>query len=178
MLDEIPSERNSRIVFRLSRVSANDDEFLTELDVDAVAQEELVDLLSGRIPQDPIEELLDGPFRLRAKLRTKTRFSGGTFPVFYSSLAVETAKAEMAYWFRKDYAGKPRRNRTAYFQSFRCRFEGLEKDLRSKARDWPNLVHESDYSFCNQLGVEAREGGVDGWSFRPRDTKGRTCRYS
>ena len=162
MLDGIPSERNSRIVFRLSRVSANDDQFLAELNVDAVAREELVNLLSGRIPQDPIEELLDGPFRLRAKFRTKTRFSDGTFPVFCSALAVETAKAEMAYWFRKDYVRKPRRNRTAYFQSFRCRFEGLEKDLRSKARDWPNLVHESDYSFCNQLGVEAREGGVDG----------------
>ena len=162
MLDGIPSERNSRIVFRLSRVSANDDQFLAELNVDAVAREELVNLLSGRIPQDPIEELLDGPFRLRAKFRTKTRFSDATFPVFYSAPAVETAKAEMAYWFRKDYVGKPRRNRTPYFQSFRCRFEGLEKDLRSKARDWPNLVHESDYSFCNQLGVEAREGGVDG----------------
>ena len=162
MLNEIPSERNSRIVFRLSRVSANDDQFLAQLNLDAMAREELVDLLSGKIPQDPIEELLDGPFRLRAKFRTKTRFSDGTFPVFYSALAVETAKAEMAYWFRRDYAGKPRRHRTAYFQSFRCRFEGLEKDLRSKASDWPNLVHESDYSFCNQLSVEAREGSVDG----------------
>lgn len=162
MLDEIPSERNSRIVFRLSRVFANDDQFLDQLNLDAVAREELVDLLSENIPQDPIEELLDGPFHLRAKFRTKTRFSDGTFPVFYSALAAETAKAETAYWFRKDYAGTPRNNRAAYFQSFRCRFEGLEKDLRSKARDWPSLVHESDYSFCNKLGVEAREGGVDG----------------
>ena len=162
MLDEIPSERNSRIVFRLSRVSAYDEQFLAQLNLDALAREELMGLLSGRIPQDPIEELLDGPFLLRAKFRTKTRFSDGTFPVFYSALAIETAKAEMAYWFGKDYAGTPRRDRTAYFQCFRCRFEGLEKDLRYKASDWPDLVHESDYSFCNQLGVEAREGGLDG----------------
>ena len=162
MLDEIPSVRNIRTVFRLSRVSANDDEFLAELNLDAVAREELLNLLSERIPQDPTAELLDGPFRLRAKFRTKTRFSNGTFPVFYSALALETSHAEMAYWFRKDYAGNPRRNRTVYFQSFRCRFEGFEKDLRSKARDWPDLVHESDYSFCNRLGVEARAGGVDG----------------
>ena len=114
------------------------------------------------MPQGPIEELLDRPFRLRAKFRPKTRFSDGSFPVFYSALTTETAKAEMAYWFRKVYAGTPQNNRTAYFQNFRCRFEGLEKDLSSKASDWPNLVHQSDYSFCNQLGVEAREGGVDG----------------
>ena len=162
MLDEIPSERNRRIVFRLSRITANDDQFLAELNLGAVAREELVSLLSGRVFQDPIEELLDGPFRPGAKLRRKTRFSDGTFPVFYSALTVDTARAEMAYWFRKIYAGEPQRKRAAYFQSFRCRFEGLEKDLRSKARDWPNLVHESDYSFCNQLGLEAREGGIDG----------------
>lgn len=162
MLDEIRSDRNRRIVFRLSRITANDDQFLAELNLEAVAREELVNLLSGRVFQNPIEELLDGPFHPRAKLRMKTRFSDGTFPVFYSALTVDTAKAEIAYWFRKGYAGEPRRNRTAYFQSVRCRFEGLEKDLRSKIRDWPDLVHESDYSFCNQLGLEAREGGIDG----------------
>ena len=97
MLDEIPSERNSRIIFRLSRITASDDQFLAALNLDAVARGELVDLLSGRIFQDPIEELLDGPFRLRAKFRTKTRFSDGIFAVFYSALTVETANAEMAY---------------------------------------------------------------------------------
>ena len=118
--------------------------------------------LSGRIPRDPIEELLDGPFRARAKLRSKTRFSDGSFPVFYSALAAETAEAETAYWFRKNYAGKPRSDRRAYYQGFHCTFEGLEKDLRSRVSDWPDLVHDSDYSFCNRLGVEARDGGIDG----------------
>ena len=97
MLHNIPSEMNRRTVFRLSRVSANDDQFLAELNLDSVAREELENLLSGRIPQDPIEELLDGPFRLRAKLRNKTRFSDGTYPVFYSALSLETANAEVAY---------------------------------------------------------------------------------
>ena len=162
MLDEISSERNRRVVFRLSRVSANDDQFLADLNLDAEAREELSNFLAGRIPQDPIRELIDGPFRPRAKLRNRTRFSDGSFPVFYSALAAETAEAEMAYWFRKDYAGKPRSNRTAYYQGFRCTFEGLEKDLRSKARDWPDLVHDSDYSFCNRLGAEVRERDIDG----------------
>lgn len=162
MLEDIPGERSRRVVFRLSRVSARDEQFLAELDLDAEAREELLDLLSGRIPLNPIDELLDGPFRPRAKLHRKTRFSDGSFPVFYSALAAETANAEMAYWFQKDYAGKPPGNRTAYYQGFHCTFEGLEKDLRSKMLDWPDLVHDSDYSFCNRLGAEAAEQGVDG----------------
>ena len=89
-------------------------------------------------------------------------FLDGSFPVFYSALAMETAQAEVAYWFGKVYAGRPQGARTAYYQSFRCTFEGLEKDLRPKTRDWPDLVHDSDYSFCNRLGAEAREQGVDG----------------
>ena len=162
MLDEIWDERNRRIVFRLSRASADDDQFLADLELDAEAREELLNFLSGRIPQDPVGELIDGPFRPRARLRNRTRFSDGSFPVFYSALAAETAEAEVAYWFRKEYAGKPQSSRTAYYQGFRCTFEGLEKDLRSKARDWPNLVHDSDYSFCNRLGAEARGRGIDG----------------
>ena len=162
MLDDIPGARNRRIVFRLSRVSAHDDRFLADLNLDDRAREEVLDLLSGRIPGNPIDELLDGPFRPRPKLRRRTRFSYGSFPVFYSALAAETANAEMAYWFRKDYAGDPPGNRTAYYQGFRCTFEGLEKDLRPKAPDWLDLVHDSDYSFCNRLGAEATEQGVDG----------------
>lgn len=162
MLDEIRSERNQRVVFRLSRVSARDDKFLSELDLDEEGLEELSTLLNGRIPSNPIEELIEGPFRPRKKLRNKTRFSDGSFPVFYSALATETAEAEVAYWFQKEYAGRPRDKRTAYYQGFHCTFEGLEKDLRHKTADWPKLVHDSDYSFCNLLGEEARQQKIDG----------------
>ena len=162
MLEEVSGETRSRIVCRLSRVSANDNEFLSELNLDAESRGELLDLLSDGLPQDPIRELIDGPFRPRTKLRNRTRFSDGSFPVFYSALAMETAQAEVAYWFGKVYAGRPQSARTAYYQSFRCTFEGLEKDLRPKKQDWPDLVHDSDYSFCNRLGAEAREQGVDG----------------
>ncbi len=107
-----------------------------------------------------MEYLLDKPFRRKAKF--KTRFSDGSFPVFYGALAAGTAEAEVAYHFGNGYAGKPQGKRTAYYRGFRCTFAGLEKDLRSKARDWPDLVHDSDYSFCNRLGAEARERGIDG----------------
>ena len=162
MLDSVPSERNRRIVFRLVRVSVNDDQFLDELNLTARAREELVSLLPEAVFQDPVEELLDAPFRPTTRLRRKTRFSDGSYPVFYSALAAETAKAEIAYWFRTQYAGKPQRSRSAYYQGFCCIFEGLEKDLRSMVLDCPDLVHHSDYSFCNRLGVEARDRGIDG----------------
>ena len=48
-------------------------------------------------------------------------------------------------------------------------FDGVEKDLRPKVEEWPDLVHDSDYSFCNQIGAEARRLEIDGlvtWSAR------------
>ena len=38
----------------------------------------------------------------------------------------------------------------------------MEKDLRPKVTEWPDLIHQSDYTFCNQLGAEARQLGIDG----------------
>ena len=162
MLEEIRSKRNHRIVYRLSRVTVHDDQFFSELELDEEGRKELSALLSRKIPSDPIEELIDGPFRPMKKLRIRTRFSDGSFPVFYSSLATETAAAEVACWFRKEFMGKPCRNRTAYYQGFHCKFDGLEKDLRPKVTEWPELMHDEDYSFCNLLGAEAKEKGIDG----------------
>lgn len=162
MLEGVLSESRRRVVFRFSRVSRDDNEFLAELDLDADGQVEMLDLLSGLIPQGPIDELLDGPFRQMTKLRNRTRYSDGSYPVFYSALEATTAEAEVAFWFRKEYVGTPKRNRTAYYQGFRCTFDGIEKDLRSRKREWPDLVHNSDYSFCNQLGAEARALGIGG----------------
>jgi hypothetical protein len=149
-------------VFRLARVSSDDDAFLAELDLDPDGRVELLELLSGRIPANSVEELLDGPFRPLRKLRDRTRYSDGSYALFYSSLEARTAEAEVSFWFGKEYVGKPKRSRTAYYQGFRCMFDGVEKDLRFKVAEWPDLVHDSDYSFCNQLGAEARALGVDG----------------
>ena len=162
MLEEIRSKRNHRVVYRLSRVIADDEQFFSELELDEEGRKDLSALLIQKISLNPIEELIDGPFRPMKKLRTITRFSDGSFPVFYGSLATETAAAEVAYWFRKEFMGKPRSNRTAYYQGFHCTFEGIEKDLRPKAAEWPELTHDKDYSFCNRLGAEAREKNVDG----------------
>lgn len=107
------------------------------------------------------DELSDAPFRPKRKLRRQTRYSDGTFPVFYSSLEPETAEAEVGHWL-PDVMGRPRTVRTFYYVRLECTFSGLEKDLRTKTSEWPDLVHEADYTFCNRLGAEAQRLDLDG----------------
>lgn len=124
---------------------------------------EILSLLASRSISGNPEELCDGPFRPTQlqKNKLRTRFSDGSFSVFYSSLDPETAEAEVRHSFRK-YAGKPTTSRTAYYSRFSCRFDGSIKDLKPLHKDWPDLTHDSDYSFCNELGAEAMASGLDG----------------
>ncbi len=107
------------------------------------------------------DELCDAPFRPKRKLRRRTRYSDGTFPVFYSSLAPETAEAEVGHWLPV-VMGRPKTARTMYYLRLECTFSGREKDLRAKVSEWPGLVHETDYTFCNRLGAEVRRLDLDG----------------
>ena len=171
MLERVQSQEIRRRVFRFAAIPEMD-ELLAELDLDAQSSEELRDLLVGRGHMTNMDELCDGPFRLKREFRSQTRFSDGSFPVFYSSLEPSTAKAEIQHWFPQ-YSGQPQYPRTAYYQGFSCTFHGIEKDLRPKIDEWPDLVHQTDYTFCNQLGAEARDLRIDGlatWSARHKGT--------
>ena len=57
--------------------------------------------------------------------------------------------------------GDPKSTRTAYYQAVTCTFEGVEKDLRGMVSKWPDLMHKTDYDFCNKLGAEAAQSKVD-----------------
>lgn len=160
MLGEIRSRKNHRQVFRLANMPLNED-FMAELRLDPQGSDELRELLTDSGHGMDFDDLLDGPFQPKRRLRSRTCFSDGSFPVFYSSLDSATAEAEVRYWFPR-YSGTPRNPRTAYYQRFSCTFDGIEKDLRPKITDWPDLVHDSDYSFCNQLGAEASRLEIDG----------------
>ena len=167
MLGEIPSRRNRRRVFRLASIRLDED-FMDELQLDQQGRDELRKLLADTGQRMGPEDLLDAPFRPRRRLRRQTRFSDGSFPVLYSSLDPATAEAEMRHWLPR-YSGRPRQPRTLYYHRFSCTFDGTEKDLRPKIADWPDLVHDNDYSFCNRLGAEAKRLEIDGlvtWSAR------------
>lgn len=66
----------------------------------------------------------------------------------------------MRHWFPGSL-GQPAETRTIYYQRFSCVFSGTEKDLRPQASEWAGLIAD-DYAFCNDLGAEARQLGLDG----------------
>ena len=160
LLDEIPTVRNHRRIYRLDLL--RDDQFLAGLELDALGEQELKELLVAAGYETSPEELCDAPFRPKRRLKRKTRYSDGSYLVFYSALDPKTAEAEVAHWFRKSFGGRPQGQRSAYYQCFTCLFEGEEKDLRGKQSEWPDLVHDSDYTFCNRIGAEAVRLELDG----------------
>lgn len=81
--------------------------------------------------------------------------------MFYCSLDAATAEAEIRYWLPR-IGGQPNTRRTIWYYRFACDFNGTVKDLRRKQADWPDLTHDSDYGFCNQLGKEATAEELDG----------------
>jgi hypothetical protein len=168
VLGELSRQRSRRQVFRFAEFSTTE-QFMAQLQLDQRSSEELWALLANSGRDAQFDELLDGPFRRKRKLQT--RFSDGSYPVLYSSLDTATAEAEIRYWFLRS-SGQPQAPQTRYYWQFSCAFDGIEKDLRSKVQDWPDLVHDSDYSFCNQLGAEAKRVEIDGlvtWSVRQKE---------
>ena len=163
MLKSIPTEPSHFIVFRLAnQISLS--EFLEAQNLDGQGAQEIRMLLQSRGMGDTPEELCEAPFRAKPELRKlghRTRFSDGSFSVFYSSLDIKTAEAEIRHWF-PTIVGRPAQQRTLYYSRFTCEFNGATKDLRSKRNKWPKLLHDSDYRFCNRLGAEAVRLGLDG----------------
>lgn len=103
--------------------------------------------------------LLDKPFeqRLNTGLIRETRFSDGSHRVFYSALDVSTAECEVCSWI--DREGLP--NESRYYGEFSATFQGRLKDLRDREDLQSLLTHPTDYSFCNRVGKEAIEQGLD-----------------
>lgn len=165
MLEEIPTERRNRKVFRLSRLHFDDEQnsqFMRELELGDREESELLEWISNSVSGENLEDYLDFPFRHNLQLKRKTRFSDGSFPVFYSSLEFETAECEVKYHLSK-FVSNPNKLLTAYYTPLKCTFEGEEKDLRPKVGEWPELLDDSHhYEFCNQIGEEAVKLKLDG----------------
>ena len=163
MLEAVRDKRARRQVVRLANIPREDD-FIAELGLDAQSREELGTLVARLRRSSSLDELCDAPFRPKRRLRRQldpSRFSDGSFPLFYSSLDAATVESEIRHWLPRRI-GTPQEPRPVHYQRFSCTFEGTEKDLRPKLAEWPDLVHDSDYSFCNQLGAEAVRLGIDG----------------
>ncbi len=163
MLESIATESLRTDVFQLAS-QLQDVDFLRVQEFDDQSVDEMSDLLASLGISDTPEDLCDGPFRPKPQLQKaghRSRFSDGSFPVFYSSLEPKTAEAEMRYRFLKNVSN-PTQPRTAYYARFSCDFDGSIKDLRPRHADWPDLTHDSDYHFCNSLGTQAVASDLDG----------------
>ena len=159
LLGAVSGKRSKRRVYRYANLPSP--AFLVTLGFDPQSTEELRDMLAAAGYKSDLNELCNRPFRRKVRFREQTRFSDGTLPVFYSSLEIDTAEAEICFHFSK-YVNNHTSPVRFFYQQFSCTFDGIEKDLRSKSADWPELIHESDYDFCNRLGAEARKAQIDG----------------
>ena len=147
-------------VFRLAS-DLSIEVFIGEEGYDSTSAAELMELVEPTATRDLERALLDAPFKPRPRLARaghSTRFSDGSFSVFYGALEADTAEAEIRYWHPK----KSTRPRTVHYIRFVCDFSGQTKDLRPMRAKWPRLTHDSDYRFCNGLGAEAVKSDLDG----------------
>lgn len=140
--------------------------------------EDLADVLPVVSAKTPcsLEEILDGTFRPRDSANPpyrEGRFSDGTFGVYYSALEEETCKAEVAYHLQKDIDDPDPRS----YSMIECRYEGRTANLLGKEGQHPQLVGsmEAAWSFCQDLGREAVERGVDGFLTASARRPGGTC---
>lgn len=127
------------------------------LDVDDI--ETTLEFLGG---EPTLDTLLDDPFRAKTVIEPRYsagRYSDGRWPVFYSSLERETARAE---WSKHhlDLARGGDKSRLVYFSCFACAFDGTLIDLRPNAGAWSGLTAE-EYSICRTIAAEAKSAGVE-----------------
>lgn len=167
MLEHIESLSCRFPVYRLASYQPDID-FLRELGIeDADGIQEMQDLFRSAGVRDA-DTFLDMPFRTKHRPRhrwqrklAQTRFSDGSFPVFYASLEIQTSEAEARHWFVHQLPELPSRHQTLHYYRLKCDFEGTVKDLRPMLAKWPDLTHSTNYAFCNVLGLEAADGGLD-----------------
>ena len=134
-------------------------EALAELGLDTVDIDEILASLGG---DGDAEALLDGPFLLdRSYTPSPTRFSDGSWRVFYASRNWDTAAAEIGYHVRKAAEGS---SVPLFYQRLCCTMVGIGFDLCPHLTRFPFLTAPSEtdaYPRCQRLAREAMEDGAD-----------------
>ena len=166
-LDRFPTERRSYRVYRLASFPKFRD-FVTKVGIDSRGQLDLEAAvvaagLQYLLRSDP-SALLDLPFAKRTFRRRilATRFSDGTYRVFYSSLEIRTAECETVSWATRSYFGQPTSDRQLHYAELNCEFVGNVKDLTVSESLRAKLIAPRDYGYCNRLGADAARRGLDG----------------
>jgi hypothetical protein len=135
-------------------------EALAALGLTFADRDEVLIFLGG--DGDP-QELLDAPLRTDPTYSPgPTRFSDGSWRVFYGAVGWNTAEAEVGYHVVKAATGT---TGPLYYQRLECAMEGDGYDLRAHLAVWPFLADPRDsvaYPDCQSLALEARRNGAEG----------------
>lgn len=171
MLEQFPSTSEELIIVRCSAQFKFSRKMAT-LELDSVDSNEFRALFHRNSNLlDPLDLLHELPFRARRE----SRYSDGTFGIFYASLEEETAIAEITHWFRKWLHGQLGM-RDGYYIRFSVHFSGKLIDISAMRNDWPSLTVDTHDEFCKSIANEARVIGVDAIivpSARSKDLNGK-----
>lgn len=112
---------------------------------------------------DPIAAAIEWPF----EHPSRSRYSNGSYGVWYGAASIETTVRETVYHFRKDtLASKVAADSSKPIIQERrvhlIRCDALLVDLREHTTLEPRLLHSEDYSSCQILGSELRHAGMPG----------------
>ncbi len=96
-----------------------------------------------------------------------SRYSSGTYGVWYGAASVETSVRETVHHFRRNTLASEiaAQSKKPIVQERRVHLihcNALLVDLRARTRREPHLLHPEDYSYCQTLGRELRKAGMPG----------------
>lgn len=141
-----------RRVYRVAVIPADVREVAEE---DGLTPAQVAELVALRAPLT----VLDAPFG-PSRYRQGSRFSDGSFPVFYSAEDIETARLERGHHVAKQAAEDNLPETTEYFGQWSCEFNGELRDLVPFRERWPELTAD-EYPPCQLLAKQARLDELD-----------------
>jgi hypothetical protein len=134
------------------------------MDIGATLEEaiETIDFIGGDNSNDA-SLMLNTPFEETPTFRPRpTRYSDGSWRVFYSALEVDTAEQERGYWCVQEIQTEPPAQRHFHYRHLRCRFRGEAFDVKAKLADWPFLIGDrSAYPQCQDVARSAIQADAD-----------------
>ena len=94
-----------------------------------------------------------------------TRFSDGSFGVWYGADELETTIYETVHHWKNGLladAGFSQSGIEIQRRVYKVRCDAALIDLRASIRDYPNLVHSTDYSLTHEIGARIHREGHPG----------------
>ena len=106
-----------------------------------------------------MKQLLDDTFMTRVHYFER-RFSK-EFPALYSAIELETAKQEVNHWIHKRWAHALGAPPALWYLNFSVAFSGKAKDVRPLVPRYPELIADTDYTACQEVGRQVRAENID-----------------